>query len=148
MNDFFSFERMHFADINHRLSIACFNGNLPLVQEIFSSNKNNLSYFLLNSAFCTACYAGHLNIVKYFVSSDLFDIDIHNQKDLPFQYACLKEQEEVLKYLIFEQKIRKTENIIQYLEKNPSPLAQSLFLFSEMSFNVQPKSVKEKINKV
>lgn len=75
--------------------------------------------------FQLACSEGHLEIVKFLTrSSELVDaghswVDVQAGKDRAFQWACQNERWNVVEYLIFDLKIKKTQEIEAMIKQYP-----------------------------
>lgn len=121
---------------------SCAMGNLEAV-EYLSENKELMNH-LFNGTYrhgliCQSCKNGHLPVVKYLLTSPLFDtiIDIHAHDDLPFIYAAQNKHLDVVNFLILDMDIKKTERIKRYLEKSQDEELNILFRYRNTykSFN-------------
>ena len=109
----------------------------------------------LNKVFIDSCAYGHLEIVKYLLTSaDLKEhADIHADNDYGFRLACANGQLEIVKYLILDMSIEKTKHIEDYLNKNQDNncVKEAIELFKIREFNQKLNANlehKEKKNKL
>ena len=109
----------------------------------------------LNEVFISSCQKGHLEIVKYLLTSpDLKEhANIHADNDEGFIWACAYGQLEVVKYLIQDMSIEKTKHIEDYLNKNQDNkcVKEAIELFKIRDFNQKLNNDlehKEKKNKL
>ncbi len=118
--------------INQLLLEKCESGDLKTFKEIIFSEKFKDHYdihYISESFLSGACKSGNLEMVKYLLTSDELkeNSDYKKSKNLPFINALLWKSTEVLEYLIFDLKIEKNQEIIDILDKSPSPMAESFF---------------------
>ena len=110
----------------------------------------------LNKVFIDSCQKGHLEIVKYLLTSpDLKEhANIHAQDDLGFRWACEQGYLEVIKYLIIDMNIDKKNYIETYLNENKDNkyVQQAIELFNTRDLhhqlNENIKDNKDKVKKV
>ena len=109
----------------------------------------------LNKVFINSCQKGHLEIVKYLLTSpDLKEhANIHAQDDSGFRLACFDGHLEVVKYLILDMSIEKTKTIEDYLNENQDNkcVKEAIELFKIREFNQKLNNDlehKEKKNKL
>lgn len=101
----------------------------------------NKSYYMilskkeLNVMFKDACAQDDLGEVKYLLTSpDLKEYaDIHDDNDYGFKLACFKGYLNIIKFLIFDINIKKTEQIEKYLTKNPNEQVKNMFKIRELN---------------
>ena len=74
-------------------------------------NLINLLQTELDKQFCTACGNGHLNVVKYLLTSPTNPANIHFSNDLALQEACLHGHLEVVKYLLTSSELEEHAHI-------------------------------------
>jgi len=104
------------SNYNKELEAACLNNNLDSVKEILLSNqskKHKYAQDFLDDAVFAACMQGHLNIVKYLLESQelIINADIYSYKSRSFKLLAMKNDTEIMEYLIFDYKIKKTPEI-------------------------------------
>ena len=130
---------------------ACAQNNLDDVSFILNNNyaiSIELDEFM---AVRTACMFGSLDVLKYLYNSDKTknSINIHIKNDAPFRMATRMGKYDILEYLIFEQNIKETKEIKDYLLKNPNKIVSSMFkartLNSQLSFDFDTKHYKAKL---
>ena len=108
----------------------------------------------LNEVFINSCQKGHLEIVKYLLTSpDLKEhADIHADNDYGFIWACAYGQLEIVKFLILDMSIEKTKYIKHYLKENQdNNVKEAIELFKIREFNQKLNANlehKEKKNKL
>ena len=109
----------------------------------------------LNKVFIDSCQKGHLEIVKYLLTSpDLKEhANIHANNDYGFRLACANGHLELVKYLILDMSIEKTKHIEDYLNKNQDNkcVKEAIELFKIREFNQKLNANlehKEKKNKL
>ncbi len=130
---------------------ACAKNNLDDVSFILNNNYNisiQLDDFM---AIRTSCMFGSLEALKYLYDYDKTknSINIHIKNDAPFRMAARMGKYDILEYLIFEQNLKETEEIKDYLLKNPNKIVSSMFkaraLNSQLSFDFDTKPYKAKL---
>ena len=109
----------------------------------------------LNEVFINSCQKGHLEIVKYLLTSHELKehADIHADNDVGFRWACSDGQLEIVKYLILDMSIEKTKHIEDYLNENQDNkcVKEAIELFKIREFNQKLNANlehKEKKNKL
>ena len=109
----------------------------------------------LNEVFIDSCEKGHLEVVKYLLTSPNLKehADIHADNDSGFRWACSDGQLEVVKFLILDMSIEKTKHIEDYLNKNQDNkcVKEAIELFKIREFNQKLNANlehKEKKNKL
>ena len=110
----------------------------------------------LNDQFIDVCAQGHLEVVKYLLTSaELTEhADIHALNDLGFIWACLDGRLEVIKYLIIDMNIEKTIHIEKYLNENKDnktvkqaiKMLNNRDLYQKLNENI--KDNKERVKKM
>ena len=87
-------------DMQHEFMEACYKGDMKTVIKILKYSFLELNF--INDGFSWACNNGHLEVVKYLLTSpDLKEhADIHADNDKGFRGACDKGHLEVVKYLL------------------------------------------------
>ncbi len=140
--------------------------------DIFLKRYEHLTKQEINSLFITACVSGQIEHVKYLLtSSDLkIHADVHTENDLGFILATkngllehsghlvrklIKETyvtdpnyEQVLKYLIIEQEIEKTDHIKAFLETLPNQNHYLFKMIEQLFLMIETKKYLEKQLKV
>lgn len=88
----------------------------------------------LNNQFVLCCSSGDLNAAKYLLtSSDLKEkADLHNNDDWSFLWAYKNEHLEILRFLIFDMNIEKTNNIKKFLRNEPNKDVEKMFELREL----------------
>lgn len=137
---------------------ACMYGHFDIVRYFLTSPElkehpsvhvigfDNIS--LLNEATTRA----RVNIVKYLLESPELSEhpDIHEDEDFAFK-SCLiyktEEHKELLKYLIFDFKIEKTEDIIKHLKEQPNEEVEKWFAIRDLNQSLENELVSDRINK-
>jgi hypothetical protein len=131
--------------INNGLFSACQNGRLDEVQYLLTSpelkenadiNFGDDSY--IGNPLTNACFGGHLEIVQYLLFSKTLkeNVKIANFGTSAFEAAFLNNHIHILKYLIFEIKIEKTEEIKKIIAHSPitgSSNIDNLFQIRELN---------------
>ena len=110
----------------------------------------------LNKVFIDSCQKGHLEIVKYLLTSpDLKEhANIHADNDYGFRWACEKGHLEIVKFLILDMSIEKTKHIEKYLNKKTDnkTVQQAIELFNTRDLhhqlNENIKDNKENVKKM
>ena len=127
-----------------------------MIDQELKEKYKKLNKQKLNEQFIDACRDGHLEVVKYLLTSaELTEhADIHYQDDLGFIWACLNRRLEVIKYLIIDMNIEKTNYIEKYLNENKDNkyVQQAIELFNTRDLhhqlNENIKDNKEKVKKM
>jgi len=128
---------------------ACLYGHLDIVKYFLTSSdlndKPNIHIIDYNGDNETlldiACTRARIDIVKFLLTStELEDHpDIHRNNDNGFIMAATYNTDnhiELVKYLIFDYKIEKTKNIINYLKKNPDKEIEQWFNMRDLNQNL------------
>ena len=127
-----------------------------MINEELKEKYKKLNQEELNDQFIDACENGHLEIVKYLLTSpELTEhANIHAENDSGFSWACDQGHLEVVKYLIIDMNIDKTTYIEKYLnEKTDNKnVQQAIELFNTRDLhhqlNENIKDNKEKVKKM
>ncbi len=147
-----SFKKFISKKLNVQLERACATNDLAKVKHLLTSKKFK-NYIDINFSndmpFIKACELGHFEIIKYLLTSSELkkNVNFHTQKDFGFVLLnsnCLFEQKiltqntiEFMKYLIFELKIGKTEEISKCLSDYPNIEVERLFEQRELNENLK-----------
>ena len=127
-----------------------------MINQELKEKYKKLNQEQLNKVFINSCYQGHLDVVKYLLTSpELTEhADIHARSDLGFIWACIHRHLEVIKYLIIDMNIEKTTQIEKYLNeaKDNKYVQQAIELFNtrdlHQKLNENIKDNKEKLKKM
>lgn len=138
---------------------SVFNGNIELLRYLFKKHEfdkgdkpvvspdfiPSIGTFIepdsgTNSFLSSACRMGHLNIVKFLLTSEevKHHADIHRYNDEPIQTACQCGQLEIVKYLLESHELEEHANI--YAEIDHSAHLRSIGLIPKNS-NAKPKTM-------
>ena len=126
-----------------------------MINQELKEKYKKLNKQKLNEQFIDACRDGHLEVVKYLLTSpDLKEhADIHARNDVGFIGACRNGRLEVVKCLIIDMVIQKTKHIEKYLNENKDNenVQQAMELFNTRDLhhqlNENIKDNKEKVKK-
>ena len=127
-----------------------------MIDQELKEKYKKLNQAELNDQFIDACRDGHLEIVKYLLTSaELTEhANIHAKDDLGFIWAGRFGYLEVVKCLIIDMNIEKTTYIETYLNENKynKYVQQAIELFNtrelHQKLNENIKDNKEKVKKV
>ncbi len=116
---------------------ACYRGHVEMAKFLLSS-KELQEHADINSrnsnAFVYACENNHLNLVKLLLSETLVPkVNIHAQDDYAFITAIQHKNLDIVQSLVFDFNFPKTQNIEQFLIKNPNEEVQRMFTIRELS---------------
>lgn len=122
--------------------LACFSGNLNLIKYLLTSEElkshPDIHANYMGSpdyALTLACQKGYLEVVKYLLTSpDLNDhANIHADRDRPILNAYQKNNLDIVRFLIFDMNIKKTEDIKRYMENEPMEEVKNWFKLRELN---------------
>ena len=127
-----------------------------MINQELKEKYKKLNQKELNDAFISGCESGHLDIVKYLLTSAELKkhADIHAKDDWGFRGACRDGRLEVIKYLIIDMNIDKTNYIEKYLNEKTDNrnVQQAIELFNIRDLHHQLKENikdnKEKVKKM
>ena len=127
-----------------------------MINQELKQKYKKLNQEELNDQFIDACKNGHLEIVKYLITSPELKeyADIHAQNDWGFIWACRNGHLELVKCLIIDMNIDKTNYIEKYLNENKdnktAQQATELFNTRDLhhQLNENIKDNKEKVKKM
>lgn len=89
---------------------------------------NTLTQEELNDFFSRMCFYEDFNEVKYLLTSPelILRPNLHFKEDEAFKFLLDDENLEILKYLIIEHNMERTQDIIEIMEKNPSQFSKRI----------------------
>ena len=130
--------------------------NKEVINQELKEKYKKLNKEELNDQFIDACENGHLEIVKYLLTSaELTEhANIHAKNHEGFICACRYGSLEVIKYLIIDMNIEKTTQIEKYLNENKDNdnVQQAIELFNTRDLydklNENIKDNKETVKKM
>lgn len=154
-------EKMLSSPINVLFIDACLNGDLSIIKDILKSEEMKYSLeenpYLLDEGMLEASHARKNHVVKYLLSSTELKkhANVHTMKDMIFRTTSVNGNHEILNYIIFDLNIRKTDTILECLEREPHSLSFELFrqrdilnlnneMNKELPINSKPKQKKLK----
>ena len=127
-----------------------------MINQELKEKYKKLNQEELNEQFIDACIEGHLEVIKFLLTSPELKehADIHARSDLGFKWACGEGRLEVVKCLIIDMNIDKTNYIETYLNENKDNkyVQQAIELFNTRDLhhqlNENIKDNKEKVKKM
>lgn len=136
---------------------ACTYGHLDIIKYFFTSpdlkeqidiNIVNDGSTLLNEAACR----GRVELVKFLLESPELKehSNIHEHHDFAFTVALnynTEQHRELIKYLIFDFNIAKTDDIKKHLEENPNKEVEKWFEARELNKSLEKELLSDKIDK-
>jgi ankyrin repeat protein len=122
---------------------------LPELKENYSINMIGNDGGTL---FGEAAHRGRVDIVKYLLESNEFKkhIDVHENEDFAFKCGLrynTDEHKDLIKYLIFDHNIKKTENIKKHLKTYPSVDVEKWLELNDLNHTLENELVSVKIDR-
>ena len=120
---------------------AAYCGRLDIIQYILENFSNNQA-IKMNIAngnmLSNACDYGHLDIIKYFFSSEVSQNEHRdNLKEKLFKIAHKNNHIDIVQYLIMDLKIEQTKPIKDALDKKPNSEIEKMFVIRDLSQTLQ-----------
>jgi ankyrin repeat protein len=143
------------ANINYRddeaLSWACTYGNLEVVKYLLTSPelKKHADINCRNGEpIFEACWHNHMHVVSYLLTSPELQehADVHINTDFVTISAITGENLELIKFLIFDVKIKQTENIKSVLEKVKNQTIIDWFKLRDLNNSLENELDKKEEN--
>jgi hypothetical protein len=109
---------IHFAN-DSALVVSSSNGHIPVVEYLLNFSTYG-QQVLSDCALIKACTNNELETAKFLLDSETipYKANIHVKNDYIFRELMIAQNEEILKYLIFEREIPRTEYIDEYLNRD------------------------------
>jgi hypothetical protein len=123
-----------YGNLNLQIHYAAINDNLPLVKALLNTHepeKRNKWVFTTSKLFKEACKTGNSEVMKYLYSEPNFK-NILNPL-LGLIEACRAENKDVIQFIIFDYRIKLTEEVSSYLKKSGNKHLISMIEKRELS---------------
>jgi hypothetical protein len=132
---------------NTAVATSAWQNDLDAVKHFLNSNAHHHINVSPNSSLVEfSCDNDYVEIIDYLInhSNPKNKLDMHVNNDYLFIYVCQKNSLNIAEYLIFEQNIKKTENIKSYLTKWPNVQIEKMFEARDLNESLKQELIIEK----